>query len=494
MKIHQAKTKLPIVVQIGLFVLVVMCTIYLGYQDNIDSTLLFISVLFTAYLIISLLQEYKTNDLVSPVAITSALFLLHFAIPGILLSIGFLNFVYEPNSQYAFYSQIVIIFSFLAFKFGAKLITLKINQPKFTKYVPIWGEGKVLFVIIILLVIGYTARLFFITKGLYFQETRSSSGEIGALFATYRQAERLPLLSLFIATIFYYSNIIQNNRHNFKYILSIKKWFYLIIILEAFEIAYWFPSGRKTDLLFAIVIPFIIRYMYIKKLPSAKVIIIFLVFVITFFQISNLYRLYMATGNYTNLSFYTAISKTLNDLEQKKYSRFHSSKNTDYMLKRLNLLESVSATIRLIETNALPVTYGEQYIWLGMIFIPRIIWDDKPNFAYGNEFGHKTGLLSSYNESTSISVTFIGEAYLNFSWLAPIVMLLFGLFFTYFYNKAKRRKSVEWSFLYILAVPILLYPGGTFALYFGGLVKSWIVAALLLIFMKSKRLIITESS
>lgn len=490
MRAYSTPIKIPGAVQVALFVMVGFLISFLGYQEIKDAPLLLTSTILGAYLIIKLLLKFRTGELISPVALYSGLFLLHFSIPGIITSLGFVPFAYRPNMEYAFQAQVIIIFSFFAFELGARLSIVKMGPPKLRQVLPVWGESRVLLVIVALLVIGYAARLFFISEGLYFQQTRTSTGGLGALYSTLRQAERAPLLSLYITAIFYYSYALKFRNSYSRVVFEKRSWFYILLTLVIMEVAYWVPSGRKTDLMFAIMIPLIIRYFYIPKLPSLKVIILFIVFVVAYFQVNHMYRFYISVAQHANIPVTETIMSAIDDIGEKRYSYFESDSGSNYILKRMNLLESVSSSIRLVETDAWPISYGEQYLWLGTILIPRILWDNKPGFHYGNEFGYKAGFIDISNENTSISVTFIGEAYLNFSWVAPLVMVGFGWFFTWLYVSGKRSGSINWFLLYILSLPILLYPGGTFALYFGGLVKTWLLAALLIHFMARGRLVL----
>jgi oligosaccharide repeat unit polymerase len=451
--------------------------------------LFLISLLFSIYLLANLFREYKSRSLTSPIALYSALFLFHFSVPGLALSLDILSFKHIDNVEFALQAQILVILSFIFFKLGSKAITIFKNKYKHNTLPITWKKNRVIIVIILLLAFGYLTRMFFIYKGMYFQEMRTSIGYLDSIHSSLRQAERLPLLCIYITALYYYSNFNSDKiLPNIVSSLHInKQWLYLLILLLIVEIIYWLPSGRKTDIFFAILTPLIIRYFYKPKLPSLKVMLLIFIFVITFFQASNIYRYYMNVGNYAETPFVEAVINSFKDAKSDKLSFKESPTNKNYMMNRLNLLEPVSASIRITDNHSWKVSYGAEYIKLLENMIPRIFWEDKPGYHYGNMFGYYSGYLSEGDLKTSISVTFIGEAYNNFKWLAPIVMFLFGMFFTYIYIKAIKNKSVNWVFLYILTFPVLLYPGGTFVLYFGGLVKSWLAAGILIIFLSSKK-------
>jgi len=111
---------------------------------------------------------------------------------------------------------------------------------------------------------------------------------------------------------------------------------------------------------------------------------------------------------------------------------------------------------------------------------PRILWLSKPEFHYGTEFGHAAGLLYVDDWFTSVSVTFPGEAFLNFGWFGFMPFFLLGLGYGLLYNQTRMSERAQTStLLYAITLPTILYIGGTSALYIGGLLKLIPMYALL---------------
>jgi hypothetical protein len=151
------------------------------------------------------------------------------------------------------------------------------------------------------------------------------------------------------------------------------------------------------------------------------------------------------------------------------------------IVQRLDLLEPVSACIRLIDRGDWPLEMGISYAMALLAFIPRLFWASKPDMHYGTDFGHASGLLPDIDDwYTSISVTFIGEAFLNFSWFGCAIFVLTGFGYALLYERARAPGYPPTAvLLYAIALQTLLFLGGTFALYFGGLVKILPLYALL---------------
>jgi hypothetical protein len=128
-------------------------------------------------------------------------------------------------------------------------------------------------------------------------------------------------------------------------------------------------------------------------------------------------------------------------------------------------------------------TYADFFVGL----IPRAVWPDKPYFHYGTEFGHRSGMLDESDDATSISVTLFGEAFMNFGVAGTFVAGGIGYIFGIIYAAFRRRRSPDALFLYLTSLPVVFYVGGTFVLYFLGLAKALLVAALLLIVLRSRQ-------
>src|SRR5262249_4279841 len=152
----------------------------------------------------------------------------------------------------------------------------------------------------------------------------------------------------------------------------------------------------------------------------------------------------------------------------------------EILLQRLDLLEPVSASIRLITLGDWKLALGRDYAMALLAFLPRAVWSSKPDLHYGTEFGQAAGLLYLDDWTTSISVTFPGEAFLNFGWFGFIPLFFIGTAYGLLYEATNHsRYQPMWTLLYAITLPTILYLGGTFSLYVGGLIKVFAIYLLL---------------
>jgi hypothetical protein len=82
--------------------------------------------------------------------------------------------------------------------------------------------------------------------------------------------------------------------------------------------------------------------------------------------------------------------------------------------------------------------YGETLAYLVYIFIPRVVWPDKPEVTPGQWFARKLGKGQQLTEtkfSNAINMTLAGEFYLNFGWVGAVVGLaLYGFLLQVVWN------------------------------------------------------------
>lgn len=115
-----------------------------------------------------------------------------------------------------------------------------------------------------------------------------------------------------------------------------------------------------------------------------------------------------------------------------------------------------------------------------LTILPRAVWPSKPLFSYGTEFGQAAGLLDPDDWITSISVTFPGEAFINFGWIGFMPFVLIGVMYSLIYRAHQCwRQEQTGMLLYAITLPTILYIGGTFALFMGGLMKLLLLYSLI---------------
>lgn len=80
--------------------------------------------------------------------------------------------------------------------------------------------------------------------------------------------------------------------------------------------------------------------------------------------------------------------------------------------------------------SKVPFWHGESYASIPFMFIPRALWPEKPSRHFWNKFGRLYGVLSSEDYQTSVGVSYLAEAYMNFGYQGMYLCALFvGLLF-----------------------------------------------------------------
>lgn len=419
------------------------------------------------YCVSVLIIEGKLGRLVSPIALIAGLSLVHFCLPAMLkaLDTGY-AFINSDNEFYMTKAMLFVLCMLLATHTGVwsvagsfqnKLIS-SILSPRAE-----WRTPNVLVTCGLLSILGWITRSYVIANNAYFQFARAVQGELeGPFYAAIRMAEQFPLHVLFILTIQGLSVREKNHR----------SWTCLVAVAMALELVYWIPTGRKEESILILLVPMLIRYLATRTLPSRTVRILFAAFVVVLFPAAFYYRFVLQKFALLSDDIWGLMVAAVTAIDFDIAEQTDMSTG-DIIVQRLDLLEPVSASIRLIERGDWPLEMGSSYAMALLAFIPRVIWASKPDLHYGTEFGHASGLLTDIDDwYTSISVTFAGEAFLNFGWFGCLVFIFTGFGYGLLHEMARESDFRPTALLlYAIALQTVLFLGGTFALFFGGLVK-----------------------
>lgn len=421
----------------------------------------FVSLLACLYSISYLSRRFRYADLAAPHSLYTALAFLHFFLPGLLVGSGLApDFVTSINSDYALMAVLFAFAGLIFVQTGSSFATNVRCKTVLTPPIEIrWRAIRILLVTIVLLVLGWITRLYVIVNHAYLQYDRSTPGELeGPFYAALRMIELFPSYVICLLSIRYW-------RPGEHISYSWRNALYATVISE---LLYWLPSGRKEPIILAIALPLIIRYLQSNRLPSWHTVSAFVTFFVFLFPLAFFYRYALEVGGGTG---------DIADITRAVSEAFMSDSGggktpTEIIFGRLSLLEPLGACIRIWEHKIWEPMMGGSYAQALLGFIPRFIWPEKPDIHYGNDFGYVAGFISSDDIRTSISVTFFGEAYLNFGFGGLVPLTIMGFLFGVPYkniNASKRRET--WLLVYSVMIPTILYVGGTFALYFGGLIK-----------------------
>lgn len=130
--------------------------------------------------------------------------------------------------------------------------------------------------------------------------------------------------------------------------------------------------------------------------------------------------------------------------------------------------------------SLVPFWNGSSYESIPYLFIPRIIWHDKPSRHMWNKFGRSYGILSDDDFSTSVGVNYFAEGYMNFGFIGMyFVAFIMGLIIS-------ATERISYYFLggyFYFTFMAFLMPVMAYATDLGSVIQSvMIVSAVLFVF------------
>jgi hypothetical protein len=159
-------------------------------------------------------------------------------------------------------------------------------------------------------------------------------------------------------------------------------------------------------------------------------------------------------------------------------------KLADDTLRRLALLQQ-TANVMEFTPGRVPYQHGRLYSYIGVTFIPRVLWPDKPSVNDANHWYQVSyGLTLPKEISTvSIAVGTLAESYINFGWLGPVLIIFpLGIFLGSMQRIFLRADSgLLFSSVGAVLVPQLLGVESQMAEYVAGLAQQVFVVLLVLI-------------
>jgi hypothetical protein len=122
------------------------------------------------------------------------------------------------------------------------------------------------------------------------------------------------------------------------------------------------------------------------------------------------------------------------------------------IMSRLSYINQLTHLVNLTEKNGF--YDGESLAYFKFVFIPRILWSEKPLVMQGQWFGLETGLaykLKSGRANSSINMTVPGEFYLNFGWWGVLIgCFIFGAILSFIWNTIRGNDFFSLAFQFYL--------------------------------------------
>jgi hypothetical protein len=86
--------------------------------------------------------------------------------------------------------------------------------------------------------------------------------------------------------------------------------------------------------------------------------------------------------------------------------------------------------------ETVPYQDGSTYLNFFLNFIPRFIWQDKPNLnGFSNSLPREYGILGFDDERTSVGLGLLGEAWVNFGYVGLLIFMpLYGIIYRFLFG------------------------------------------------------------
>lgn len=424
------------------------------------------------------LTSRRTPGALHPSRVYSVLFTVHLGVPAILLGMDLApSFVTAQNSDYLISALLFSVICLVAAAGGARLGTRIASKSASNVSDVYWKPRRVAVVVGLLVFASWSMKYLVVSSDAYFQLKRAAQGELqGPYYAMIRMVEQFSLFAIVVLNVY-----------RWRVRGGDRKWVgRAAVILTLLEFLYWLPSGRKEETILTLLLPVATKHLTTGYVPSRRAVATFGIALVLFFPLSHYYRLQLEV-NLSDLRVTDVAA--LADLATRSASTAEAASTpAEVMFGRISLVEPVAASIRLITTSTWDLLLGQSYTEGMLGLVPRVLWPSKPDLSYGNEFGQAAGYLDWRDTATSISVTFVGESFLNFGWLGFVAMFGMGAGLGLLYSRAVGSSNrAMYCVIYLIALPTLLFFGGTFAIFFGGLMKQIPFFAFLCWCLRAKR-------
>jgi hypothetical protein len=151
---------------------------------------------------------------------------------------------------------------------------------------------------------------------------------------------------------------------------------------------------------------------------------------------------------------------------------------------RINHLATTAAIIRDTPSQQ-PFILGSSYLPLLTKWIPRVIWPNKPEERFGNEWARQYGYLGQNDTVTSFNLPWLPETYMNFGWYGIVgIMLLIGILYRYLWVILMENSQIPVGYTVALVVAqSLVFSESNFSLQVGSLIIFAVVLWFLSVFL-----------
>jgi len=247
-----------------------------------------------------------------------------------------------------------------------------------------------------------------------------------------------------------------------------------LLFLPGVALIVLFSLSDKSLIMTLAVTPVVARWYTRRQLPWKTLLVLLLAMIFVVFPVINTFR---AMDRHSSRELRaTETMDTLASWDQSTYMdhSFGSFKS------RLAEVTSLAAVVRDVP-RWVPYAYGSTIFEpMLALFVPRMLWPDKPVFGMGREFGETFRIVSPLDEVTNVAVTVPGELYWNFSVPGVVFgMFLFGVVMRWAYRRYAEATlghpaPIRQAF-YVLVLIAFVEAGGGLAAEIVGLARTLVL-------------------
>jgi uncharacterized membrane protein len=379
-------------------------------------------------------SHVRGRDAFSPLGLTALFYLASFAGGGIFFwivrnpDVTGIAPVYDQSDVER--ALVLALVSFGAIVFGYVVNPLRAILPLVPSPPRFESTSQRIGILVVLLLIGWAARLEQLATGTYFHVAAASTTTTGASWFVMAASELPTLGAAFVGAQAFLT------RGRGARSVRAELLFYALLCAE---IGWYLPTGSRGAVLTLLTMVAVVRYYGLGRRPSllgmlaAAAIVIFVVF-----PLELGYR--NTEGGYQRAPT-TYLRASVRDLVQQSPAEAWDN-SFDSTFSRLSSITSVAAILH-SGTSVLEHRSGETLVWAAETVIPRAVYTQKYDPGlFGNEFGRANGLLPPDIHQTSSAVTQCGEFYLPFGVVGMVVgMGVVGAVYRLMAEYFHRRRS-----------------------------------------------------
>jgi hypothetical protein len=259
-------------------------------------------------------------------------------------------------------------------------------------------------------------------------------------------------------------------------------------VLAPFRFLASLTSGAVGQVIYDAIVMLGVYWVAKRKWPW-RTGMLFAFFVIPMLGVKGEYRkqVWFATENYNTLEKAQIFFGLMRDgfLGQEGFVK----DSLETSVQRIDQTITLCAVMNLTP-SVIPYWGGDSYSTLYWMFIPRLLYPDKPLKVMGQDFGHRYGLLGKSDRTTSYNLPQLVELYVNFgTWGVVLGMFLIGMICRWLFHVFSSPVSGDaGKLLAVVVFSRLCNIESDFSLVFGGLFLQILTLALMVRLMNTRKI------